>query len=152
VAILGIESLVYGVEDVGVCTKFFDDFGLPRVSQTDSSSSFKLEEGSRVVLRRIDDPALPRSALIGPGVREVVWGVDSPESLEALSADLRSDREVRQDGDGTVHFLTDCGLPFAIWPMIGIAALAGSAAGQTANPDRGVDRIAECRAHDVFIR
>src|SRR5271168_2214071 len=73
VAILGIESLVYGVEDVGVCTRFFDDFGLPRVSQTDSSSSFKLEEGSKVVLRRIDDPALPRSALTGPGVREVVW-------------------------------------------------------------------------------
>jgi hypothetical protein len=114
VAILGIESLVYGVEDVGVCTKFFDDFGLPLVSQTDSSSSFKLEEGSRVVLRRIDDPALPRSALIGPGVREVVWGVDSPESLEALCADLRSDREIRQDDDGTVHFLTDCGLPFAL--------------------------------------
>jgi len=117
VAILGIESLVYGVDDVGVCTKFFDDFGLPRVPQTDSSSTFKLEEGSRVVLRQIDDPALPRSALVGPGVREVVWGVDSTEGLEALSADLRRDREVRQDGDGTVHFLTDCGLPFALRPF-----------------------------------
>ena len=35
-------------------------------------------------------------------------------SLEVLAADLGRDREVRQDGDGTVHFLTDCGLPFAL--------------------------------------
>ena len=113
-AILGIESLIYGVDDVGVCTKFFDDFGLPRASRTQSVSTFKLEEGSKVVLRQLDDPGLPRSALVGPGVREVIWGVDSPESLEVLSADLRRDREVRRDDDGTVHFLTDCGLPFAL--------------------------------------
>ena len=50
-AIVGIESLVYGVDDVAVCTKFFDDFGLPRVSQTKSTSTFKLEEGSKIVLR-----------------------------------------------------------------------------------------------------
>jgi catechol 2,3-dioxygenase-like lactoylglutathione lyase family enzyme len=114
VAIIGIESLIYGVDDVGICTKFFDDFGLARVSQTQSVSTFELEEGSKVVLRQLNDPQLPRSELVGPGVREVVWGVDSPESLDALSADLRRDREVRRDSDGTVHFLTDCGLPFAL--------------------------------------
>jgi catechol 2,3-dioxygenase-like lactoylglutathione lyase family enzyme len=114
VAILGIESLIYGVDDVGVCTKFFGDFGLPLMSQQQSVSTFKLEEGSKVIVRAIDDPGLPRSSLVGTGVREVIWGVDSPESLEALATDLRRDREVRHDGDGTVHFLTDCGLPFAL--------------------------------------
>jgi hypothetical protein len=51
VAILGIESLIYGVDDLAQCTKFFDDFGLPLVSSNDSSSKFVLPEGSKVELR-----------------------------------------------------------------------------------------------------
>jgi catechol 2,3-dioxygenase-like lactoylglutathione lyase family enzyme len=114
VAIIGIESLVYGVDDVAVCTKFFEDFGLPLVSRTEPVSTFQLEEGSKVIIRQVKDPALPKSAVEGTGVREVVWGVDRPESLEALAADLARDRDVKRDADGTLHFLTDCGLPFAL--------------------------------------
>ena len=113
-AISGIESLVYGVEDVALCTRFFDDFGLPLVSRADSLSTFELEEGSRVVLRQVRDPALPASKLVGTGVREVVWGVDSQANLDTLAADLARDRPLTRDADGTVHFLTDCGLPFAL--------------------------------------
>jgi catechol 2,3-dioxygenase-like lactoylglutathione lyase family enzyme len=114
VAIIGIESLVYGVDDVAVCTKFFEDFGLPLASNAGSVSTFQLEEGSKVVIRQRHDPALPKSAVEGTGVREVVWGVDCAESLESLAADLGRDRELKRDSDGTVHFLTDCGLPFAL--------------------------------------
>jgi len=114
VAIVGIESLVYGVDDVGIGTNFFDDFGLPLLSRTDSTSTFQLDEGSKVVLRHRNDPALPSSALVGTGVREVIWGLDSSVNLTQLAADLASDRPVRHDADGTVHFLTDCGLPFAL--------------------------------------
>jgi catechol 2,3-dioxygenase-like lactoylglutathione lyase family enzyme len=113
-AIIGIESLTYGVDDVAVCTKFFEDFGLPLISRTATVTTFRLEEGSKVVLRHRDDPALPKSAVEGTGVREVVWGVDFPEDLESLAADLGSDRELTRDSDGTAHFLTDCGLPFAL--------------------------------------
>jgi catechol 2,3-dioxygenase-like lactoylglutathione lyase family enzyme len=114
VAIVGIESLIYGVDDVVVCTKFFDDFGLPLLVRTQSASTFQLAEGSKVELRHTNDPALPRGALVGTGVREVIWGVDSPGSLAALATDLSRDRELRRDPDGTVHFLTDCGLPFGL--------------------------------------
>jgi catechol 2,3-dioxygenase-like lactoylglutathione lyase family enzyme len=113
-AITGIESLVYGVDDVAVCTRFFEDFGLPLIARTASVSTFRLEEGSRVILRHIGDPALPSSKVVGTGVHEVVWGVDSSDSLESLAADLGRDRSLRRDADGTVHFLTDCGLPFAL--------------------------------------
>jgi hypothetical protein len=114
VAILGIESLVYGVEDVAVCTRFFEDFGLPLFSRTKSVTTFQLEEGSKVVLRQLGDPALPSSSVVGSGVREVVWGVDSPQSLANLAADLGRDRDLRREDDGSVHFLSDCGLPFAL--------------------------------------
>ena len=113
-AIVGIESLIYGVDDLAACTRFFEDFGLPLAHRSESESAFRLEEGSSVVLRRIADPHLPESSLVGTGVREVVWGVDSSVSLEQLTTDLERDRAIRRDDDGTVHFLTDCGLAFAL--------------------------------------
>jgi catechol 2,3-dioxygenase-like lactoylglutathione lyase family enzyme len=113
-AIVGIESLLYGVDDVGMCARFFEDFGLRTVSTLPGGAEFEVDEGSRVVLRSIAEPLLPHSSIIGTGVREVVWGIDSAASLERLSADLRRDREVRRDQDGTAHFVTDCGLPMAL--------------------------------------
>jgi len=114
VGILGIESLIYGVDDIAECSRFFEDFGLAVKRRSDSCTSFELDEGSTVVLRSIDDPLLPASSLVGTGVREVVWGVDSAENLQALAAELQRDRTLKRDSDGTVHFLTDCGLPFAL--------------------------------------
>jgi catechol 2,3-dioxygenase-like lactoylglutathione lyase family enzyme len=113
-AIIGIESLVYGVEDVAACTQFFDDFGLPLQSQSPAVSTFVLEEGSKVVLRHMNDRTLPSTVMAGPGVREVVWGVDTADGLKELADDLRRDREIVEDADGVVHFKTDCGLPFAL--------------------------------------
>ncbi|MDT4842037.1 HpaD: 3,4-dihydroxyphenylacetate 2,3-dioxygenase [compost metagenome] len=113
-AIVGIETLLYGVEDLEKSTKFFDDFGLPLVSNGEAFSHFRLEEGSNVVLRHVDDPLIPKSAVVGQGVREVIWGVDTQGNLDTLVADLKRDREVSTDIDGTVHFLTDCGLAMGL--------------------------------------
>ncbi len=112
--ILGIKSLVYGVEDVERCTRFFDDFGLPLVESDAEQSVFVLAEGSSVVVRSLDDKRLPTCALVGPGVREVVWGVDTEDSLRALVANLSIDRRVEIDDAGDAHFLSDCGLPMAL--------------------------------------
>ncbi|KAE8759253.1 VOC family protein [Paraburkholderia madseniana] len=112
--IIGIKSLVYGVEDVALSTRFFSDFGLPLIAGDDQNSTFQLEEGSSVVIRQLADPLLPDSALIGPGVREVVWGVDSADELDALVADLSRDRDVTTTRDGVAHFLSDCGLPLGL--------------------------------------
>jgi len=112
-AIIGIESLVYGVEDLQQSTRFFEDFGLS-LHQEGDFSVFKLEEGSRIILRHIDDPLLPQSSLIGFGVQETIWGVDTQDSLDSLSKILGQDRDLKIDEDGTVHFLTDCGLAMAL--------------------------------------
>ena len=113
-AIVGIESLVYGVEDVERCARFFNDFGLQPVAGSNSPPEFTVEEGSRVILRNVADPKLPRSSLVGTGVREVVWGVDTETNLRTLATGVGRDRDVTRDADGTVHFLTDCGLPMAL--------------------------------------
>jgi catechol 2,3-dioxygenase-like lactoylglutathione lyase family enzyme len=113
-AILGIKSLIYGVEDVERCTRFFVDFGLPLIQSNAEEAVFVLAEGSSVVVRALSDPRLPASSLVGPGVREVVWGVDTDENLETLLIDLARDRPIVRDDDGGAHFLSDCGLPLAL--------------------------------------
>lgn len=113
-AIIGIETLVYGVDDVELSTRYFDDFGLPLVRKSAAESLFRLEEGSHIIIKQIADPALPESSVLGTGVRETIWGVDNQANLEELVAGLERDREVRRDADGTAHFLTDCGLALGL--------------------------------------
>jgi len=112
-SILGIESLNYGVDDVVECTRFFVDFGLPLRRQDAASAEFRLEDGSRVVIRHRGDASLPQSSIVGTGVREVVWAVDNEASLERLATELARDRSIRRDADGALHCLADDGLPIA---------------------------------------
>jgi catechol 2,3-dioxygenase-like lactoylglutathione lyase family enzyme len=113
-AILGIESLIYGVGDVEKSSRFFEDFGLRRAAIATGVGRFDLAEGSHVLIRHRDDPALPQSSVVGDGVREVIWGVDTEAALEALVAGLSTDRKVNRDGDATARFLTDFGLAMGI--------------------------------------
>jgi len=108
--IVGVETALYGVDDLDRSTKFFEDFGLPLTARDGNGSVFALANGSKVVLRRSDDPSLPRRWYEGPGIRETIWGVDSAAALEDLVRGL-SDREVRRDADGSVHFIADDGMP-----------------------------------------
>ncbi|MFW7349502.1 MAG: VOC family protein [Pigmentiphaga sp.] len=111
-SIIGIETVLYGVDDVAECTRYFIDFGLPLHDRSDTHAHFRLDEGSNVVIRALGDPAIPANCVVGPGVQEVIWGVDRQESLDRLVADLGRDRDVRMDPDGTARCLTDDG--FAI--------------------------------------
>lgn len=113
-AITGIARLIYGLGDMEASTRFFDDFGLRPVAASDGSSRFDLPEGSQVILRPHGDPLLPASSIVGDGVREVIWGVDSKEAMDALLDDLRSDRAVTVDDHGIAHFLTDFGIAMGL--------------------------------------
>ena len=108
--ILGIESIAYGVDDIATATRFFADFGLPPAKSDTAGADFRLAEGSSVHVRKSDDPALPPPFAPGPGLREIVWGVDSAQALDALAADLGRDRPLRRDNDGTIHTKDDVGL------------------------------------------
>jgi catechol 2,3-dioxygenase-like lactoylglutathione lyase family enzyme len=110
----GIESVLYGVDHVAECTRYFIDFGLPLVKIAPDFAHFKLDEGSNVFIRHISDSSIPKSCLSGTGVCEVTWGVDSQESLDALVKDLERDRAVRIDPDRSAHCLTDEGQAIAL--------------------------------------
>jgi catechol 2,3-dioxygenase-like lactoylglutathione lyase family enzyme len=104
-----VERVVYGVPDLDECTRFFDDFGLERVTgEAGEGARFITQTGQVVELRAADDPSLPPAVEDGPGIRTIVWGVDSPEALGELAAELGSGREVRMAG-GEVHTVDETG-------------------------------------------
>ena len=109
-ALLGIETLLYGVDDLDVCARFYDDFGLEAVERDAAGVRYRLPEGSSFILRKSDDPSLPPAFLNGQGPREIIWGVDTQASLDAVAAELGRDREVRTDPDGTLHARDDAGI------------------------------------------
>jgi catechol 2,3-dioxygenase-like lactoylglutathione lyase family enzyme len=117
-AILGVETLVYCVDDVQKSVDFFEDFGLRILERDSSHARFKLPDNSHVIIRSIKDAPIGRSQVEGPGVHEVIWGVDSQEHLDQMVARVGTDREVERDADGTVRFVADGGIAMALrlWP------------------------------------
>jgi catechol 2,3-dioxygenase-like lactoylglutathione lyase family enzyme len=110
-AIMGVAKAVYGVDDLETSTRFFSDYGLDLKEKKSDKVVFELEDGAQVILRKKDDPSLPKPWFDGNGIKETIWGVDTPESLEQLVEGLKTDREVRRDNDGTAHFIADDGMP-----------------------------------------
>ena len=109
-----IESVVYGVEDLDECARFFVDFGLDLAERTADRVVLTTQVKQRLILKRIDDPSLPASVESTSGIREVVWGVDSQESLDSLVENLRTDREVVVDAGGVAHTYDETGFGVAL--------------------------------------
>jgi len=109
VSLVGIESVTYGVDDVPGAGAFFADFGLRKVEEGEHGYTFITPESTSLLVRASHDASLPVAMEPGSTVREIVWGVDSQASLDALTADLSSDREVGTDADGTVRTVDPTG-------------------------------------------
>ena len=101
--IIGLDGVVYGVEALDRCIEFWDDFGLGKRETSDAGATFATVDGARIVVRKIDDPTLPPSPEDGSTVREVFWGVDTPQTLDTIADELGKDQPVARDDDGTVH-------------------------------------------------
>ena len=114
-AILGVESAIFGVDDLERCAKFWQDFGLKPVSSAHDEHVFEVASGSKVIVRRRNDPALLAAYAARPGIRRNHLGPWTVRNLlEALVADLSRDRRIQRDADGTVpHFLPDDGMPLS---------------------------------------
>jgi len=106
----GVESVVYGVEDLDLCVRYFVDFGLPLIEQDGSQALFELEEGSSVIIRPLADATVPGQKLVGYGVQQVMWGVPDAKWFDRTVARLRKVTQVRVEPDGTARFLDGDGI------------------------------------------
>jgi catechol-2,3-dioxygenase len=85
----GIDEITYGADDLPACRTFFLDWGLQLVEEDAGRLVFESLNGCRVIVRRGDDPALPPAIEPGPTLREVVWGVTSPDVIERFRRVVR---------------------------------------------------------------
>lgn len=125
-AITRIEALTFGVLDLDACVRFFGDAGLERVEAGRTGATFSTPEHQMIQLRMADDPGLPPAAADAPTIREVVWGVDTTQSLDAIGEELSKDRPVTKDSAGILHSRDNTGFGLGFAATTPAAADAGS--------------------------
>jgi catechol 2,3-dioxygenase-like lactoylglutathione lyase family enzyme len=110
--ILGLEYLVFGVDDLPGARQFLLDYGLDEHDHDpERGGRYEALDGTAIVVRAGHDadlPPLPPGAH-SPSLRETVYGVPDQATLDAVAAHLRSEREVRLDADGVLHCMDDGG-------------------------------------------
>ena len=99
----GIDAITYGVEDMSLCRKFLEDWGLRKVSSSKFSASFETQDSSEVLLRPHDSPKLPPAMESGPTLREVIWGLPDQRSFEQLTESISRDSSFTEGKDGGIR-------------------------------------------------
>jgi catechol 2,3-dioxygenase-like lactoylglutathione lyase family enzyme len=119
-AILRIEGVRYGVDDLATSTRFFSDVGLQPLRLEPEVSVFRTPVNQFVELRLVDDPTLPAAVGEPIGVREMVWGVDDERGLAAIRQELSNDRPMSDDDEGVLHSqdLTGYGIAFKVASIV----------------------------------
>lgn len=113
--ITGIRRLVWKVDDVPVCTRFFTDYGLQLIESSADTSLLEAMNGAQVELLKAGHPRLPKGTTqTGIGVHECVWSVDSDLGMHRLLRRLETDHPLRTDDEGIVHFVTPFGQAIAL--------------------------------------
>jgi len=107
--IVGLQSIIYGVEDVDLATRFQEDWGLELVEKGKTGSSFRLPDNTSVDIRSVGDENLPPPTVLGSTAREVIWGAADKDTLEAIGAELSKDRKITVDSEGGLHSHDDLG-------------------------------------------
>jgi catechol 2,3-dioxygenase-like lactoylglutathione lyase family enzyme len=111
--IIGLEELVFGVDDVDACRQYLVDYGLVSVGNDGAGERFEAEDGTAVIVCRNDQAGLPAQMTGAPSIRETVYGVDTAATLEAIAAEIGKDREVSRGIGGSVHFRDEEGFALA---------------------------------------
>lgn len=126
-SILGVESVVFAVDDLETCSKFWDDFGLQPLEHDATQSIFKVASGSRVIVRKHGDRRLPPDSFEGNGIKLTIWGVDDEDSLNAILAKLSADGiEIVRGVDETPIFQCPDGqwLGLRVWNKKSVLSVA----------------------------
>ena len=108
-SIVRIESLTYGVADLDASKRFYADWGLALAENGSHGADYRLPSGQLLHVRSCDDPSLPIAVEGGSTIREIVWGVDAPVTLDALAAALAVDRNVTSSG-AAIHAVDPWGM------------------------------------------
>ncbi|RII82182.1 VOC family protein [Neopusillimonas maritima] len=107
--VIGIDEITYGANDFDTCKKFFSDWGLSLTNESASKLVFSTLNGCRVNVVREDDTAYPEPIESGPTLREVVWGVSSPDVVAEFAQRLATVAGYRNE-NGRVSCIDPTGM------------------------------------------
>ncbi|MEQ8446129.1 MAG: VOC family protein [Pelagibacterium sp.] len=82
--IMRVERLLYGVDDIAECARFFADAGFVLVAAEEDRAELATQENQRIILRHKDDPRLPKAVEDGSTLRELWWGVEKSADLKQI--------------------------------------------------------------------
>ncbi|PXW97552.1 glyoxalase/bleomycin resistance protein/dioxygenase superfamily protein [Sphaerotilus hippei] len=110
--ILGLDTLVFGVDDLAGARQYLLDYGLDEVSYSaDRGGVWAALDGTSITVRPADFPGLPPlpPGARTPCLRETVYGVADAATLAALTEHLSAEREVSLGEDGVLRCMDDGG-------------------------------------------
>jgi len=129
--IVGLDSLVFGVDDVAACCQYMTDYGLMPEGVDKTGGLFKAKDGTSVEIRSRDDGSLPAPLETGAMIRKTIYGVADEDTLVSIKAELSSDREVKTLADGSLESIDDMG--FAIGFRVTVRQALDIAVGELSN-------------------
>jgi catechol 2,3-dioxygenase-like lactoylglutathione lyase family enzyme len=112
-SIVGLDSLVFGVDDVDAATKFLVDYGIIEAERATSGATLEGLDGTSIVVRSAADASLPMPNAPTPNLRETIYGVADEAALEKIGAELSKDRAVKPTSSGLLRTVDDAGFALA---------------------------------------
>ncbi|KEA63072.1 Glyoxalase family protein [Marinobacterium lacunae] len=107
--IVGLDAVVFGVDDVAGCAEYLTDYGLIPVAATEKGGRFEALDGTSVIIAHASDERLPKAMETGSMLRKTVMGVADETTLKAIADELSKDRDVRYLEDGSIESVDDSG-------------------------------------------
>jgi catechol 2,3-dioxygenase-like lactoylglutathione lyase family enzyme len=103
--IIGLDALVFGVDDMGAAAQYLRDYGLIDAG----GGRFEALDGTAVVIAPENDASLPKAPTPGCRLRKTLMGVGDAAAVEAIATELSKDREVRRLPDGSIESVDEDG-------------------------------------------
>ncbi|KQI68805.1 glyoxalase [Loktanella sp. 3ANDIMAR09] len=107
--IIGPDELVFGVDNLDASTAFLTDYGLTSAGD----GRFEALDKTAITLRAKDDADLPPPLPTASLLRLTIWGVEDQATLDAIEAELGTDRPVIKDDSGMLRCKDDAGFEIA---------------------------------------
>jgi len=141
--IIGPDVLVFGVDDISACARYLTDYGLEPIGLDADGGRFEALDGTAIVVRRRDDPALPAPLDTNNMLRQTVYGVADQANVNAIGDELARDRQVKRLADGAVEAADDdgFGLRFQVTVRRKLNMPGERVNAPGSEPQRGINRI-----------
>jgi catechol 2,3-dioxygenase-like lactoylglutathione lyase family enzyme len=108
--IIGLDELVFGVDDLTAAAQFLADYGLDEsAAAPPCGRRFEALDGTGIRIAEETDGRLPPALPTGSRLRKTVLGVADAQTVQDIAAELGKDREVRHLPDGSIEALDDSG-------------------------------------------